>query len=174
MTAAATKASGEFTITLDGVDYPVVFEEGQTPPWKVTVNARSFTVMTEADGKVLVDGIVRDVTLDGDGVRAGDAYHDLAVSGLSVGPASSGLSPAPAVRTESVQGAGAITAIMPGQITRVLVEPGDDVKEGDAVCVLEAMKMENELRADRDGVVSAVHVEPGEDVEKGRVLVEIQ
>jgi biotin carboxyl carrier protein len=63
---------------------------------------------------------------------------------------------------------------MPGQVTRVMVVEGQEVEENEAVCVLEAMKMENELRADRGGVVKAVHVAPGDDVEKGQVLVEIE
>jgi biotin carboxyl carrier protein len=63
---------------------------------------------------------------------------------------------------------------MPGKITRVMVAPGQDVQRGDAVCVLEAMKMENELRAERGGVVKAVHVKPGDDVEKDQVLVEVE
>jgi propionyl-CoA carboxylase alpha chain len=63
---------------------------------------------------------------------------------------------------------------MPGKITRVMVADGQDVQQGEAVCVLEAMKMENELRAERDGVVKVVHVKPGDDVEKGQVLVEIE
>ena len=45
---------------------------------------------------------------------------------------------------------------------------------GEAVCVLEAMKMENELRSERDGVVKTVHVKPGDDVEKDQVLVEVE
>jgi biotin carboxyl carrier protein len=63
---------------------------------------------------------------------------------------------------------------MPGKIIRVMVEPGQKVEEGDPVCVLEAMKMENELHAQRSGTVRAVHVKPGDDVEKDQVLVEIE
>jgi pyruvate carboxylase subunit B len=63
---------------------------------------------------------------------------------------------------------------MPGQIIRVMVEQGQEVQNGEPVCVLEAMKMENELHAHQDGVVKAVHVQPGDDVEKDQVLVEIE
>jgi propionyl-CoA carboxylase alpha chain len=55
-----------------------------------------------------------------------------------------------------------------------MVSEGQEVQKGEAVCVLEAMKMENELRAERDGIVKAVHVKPGDDVEKDQVLVEIE
>jgi biotin carboxyl carrier protein len=71
-------------------------------------------------------------------------------------------------------GAGAVLAIMPGKIIRVMVEVGQQVEEGEAVCVLEAMKMENELQTRQSGIVQAIHVEPGDDVEKDQVLVEIE
>jgi len=48
------------------------------------------------------------------------------------------------------------------------------VQEGDVLCVLEAMKMENELRASKSGVVTEVTVEPGSDVEMGEVLVVVE
>ena len=63
---------------------------------------------------------------------------------------------------------------MPGKIIRVMVEVGQQVEEGEPVCVLEAMKMENELYARQSGSVQAVHVKPGDDVEKNQVLVEIE
>ena len=69
--------------------------------------------------------------------------------------------------------AGSISTAMPGVIVRVLVETGQTVSEGDPVIVVEAMKMENELRARRDGVVSAIHVGPGDAVDAGALLVSI-
>jgi len=63
-------------------------------------------------------------------------------------------------------------APMPGLIVQVLVEPGDRVRSGDGVVVLEAMKMENELAASEDATVAAVHVRAGTAVGKGQLLVE--
>jgi biotin carboxyl carrier protein len=60
---------------------------------------------------------------------------------------------------------------MPGRVVRVLVSVGDHVSARQGVVVVEAMKMENELRASRDGVVKEVLVEPGAAVETGAVLV---
>jgi biotin carboxyl carrier protein len=71
-------------------------------------------------------------------------------------------------------GEGSLTAIMPGKIIRILVNAGDEVAEGDVVCILEAMKMENELKAPKAGTVKALHVQAGQDVESGAVLVEIE
>ena len=69
---------------------------------------------------------------------------------------------------------GVIRAPMPGLVARVLVEPGSPVAAGAGVLVLEAMKMENELRTTAAGVVAAIRVSAGETVEKGQVLVELE
>lgn len=67
-----------------------------------------------------------------------------------------------------------IKAPMPGLILDVLVQEGDEVKEGDYLLVLEAMKMENTLTAPRDGVVKSVGVEKGQTVDKGQLLIEME
>jgi pyruvate carboxylase subunit B len=61
---------------------------------------------------------------------------------------------------------------MPGRVVRVLVQPGDEVARGQGLVIVEAMKMENELKAPRAAVISAVHVQEGQGVEKGALLVE--
>ena len=65
-------------------------------------------------------------------------------------------------------------APMPGKIVKVLVKPGDQVTARQGVVVIEAMKMENELRASRDGQVKDVHVAEGDLVEAGRLLTVIE
>ena len=67
-----------------------------------------------------------------------------------------------------------ITAPMPGKIVRVFVRPGDAVTARQPLVVVEAMKMENELRANRDGTVAEVHVREGLSVEAGAPLIVIQ
>ncbi len=163
-----TGAVREFTITLDGFDYDVVAEGD-----RITVNGRPFSVEVDEDGTVLVDGIAYDVILEGEVARVGDAAHTIDVVGLSVGSGALAAPGEPIPSADVEPGDGAVVAIMPGKVTRILVEEGQKVQDGEAVCVLEAMKMENELRADRDGIVEAVHVSPGDDVEKGQVLVEL-
>jgi pyruvate carboxylase subunit B len=66
-----------------------------------------------------------------------------------------------------------LVAPMPGLVVRVNVAVGDQVAAGQGLVVMEAMKMENELRASAPGTVRAVHVEPGAAVNKGAVLVEL-
>jgi pyruvate carboxylase subunit B len=68
----------------------------------------------------------------------------------------------------------ALLAPMPGLVVRVSVRPGDQVQAGQGVVVIEAMKMENELKAPAAGVVKAVQVAAGSAVEKGAVLVEFE
>ena len=68
----------------------------------------------------------------------------------------------------------AIVAPMPGRVVRVLVAPGDPVDVRQPVVVVEAMKMENELRAPRAGHVREIAVAPGTSVEAGRVLAVIE
>lgn len=72
------------------------------------------------------------------------------------------------------RGPAALKAPMPGLVVRVQVEAGATVAVGSGVVVLEAMKMENELRAASAATVRTVRVKPGEAVEKGQVLVEFE
>ncbi len=67
-----------------------------------------------------------------------------------------------------------VRAPMPGLVLRVMAEPGRAVHTGEGLLVLEAMKMENELRAQTDAVVKAVHVAPGDAVGKNALLLEFE
>ena len=67
-----------------------------------------------------------------------------------------------------------IVAPMPGKVIRVGVKPGDEVRAKQTVVVIEAMKMENELKAGRDGTVAELHAQEGASVDAGTLLVVIQ
>ena len=69
---------------------------------------------------------------------------------------------------------GAIKAPLPGNIFKILVKEGDEVKAGDNLLIMEAMKMENEIKAEKSGTVAAVKVTEGEAVLQGAVLVEFK
>lgn len=70
------------------------------------------------------------------------------------------------------QAAKEIKAPMPGLIFDIKVKEGDEVKKGDAVLILEAMKMENILKSPGDGTVKAIKIKKGQSVEKNQVLIQ--
>jgi biotin carboxyl carrier protein len=68
-------------------------------------------------------------------------------------------------------GGGNLSSGMPGKIVKIFVKPGDQVKEGDPLLIMEAMKMENEMRAGAAVKVKDVLVKAGDNVESGATLV---
>ena len=121
-----------------------------------------------ADLSVLVDGASHDVavekTSEGFGVVIrGDRFDvDLkdAVKGAAIGKVA---------HTGPLK----LTAPMPGKIVKVLVAPGEAVEAGRGVLVMEAMKMENELKVSRAGAVQEIKVKEGQAVEMGALLLVI-
>ncbi|MBT8108206.1 MAG: biotin/lipoyl-binding protein, partial [Gammaproteobacteria bacterium] len=69
---------------------------------------------------------------------------------------------------------GHVTAPMPGLLVSVAVAEGDEVKAGDELAVLEAMKMENTLRAERNGVIAKIHYKAGDSVEVDETIMELE
>ena len=113
--------------------------------------------------KITVNGVVYDVQVeevDGSAAPAAPAAVPAAAPKAAPKPA-----PKPAAEGEPVK------SPMPGTILNVPVKVGQSVKAGDVLVVLEAMKMENEIKASRDAVVASVAVNKGESVDTGTVLV---
>lgn len=81
--------------------------------------------------------------------------------------------PAPAPAAPKPAAGNAVTAPLPGTVTRFCVKVGDAVKAGDTVLMLEAMKMENSITAESAGIVKALLVEPGTQVQSGQALIEL-
>jgi biotin carboxyl carrier protein len=79
-----------------------------------------------------------------------------------------------AVHARTAGGAQSLTAPMPATIVKVLVAPGQTVKNGETLILVEAMKMELAIRAQGDGVVKAVHGREGEIVQPDQTLVELE
>lgn len=71
-------------------------------------------------------------------------------------------------------GAGELVTDMPGKVVKLLTAEGAVVNQGDTLLILEAMKMENEIKAGVDGVVKAVHVAEGQNLESGFLMIEIE
>ena len=89
-------------------------------------------------------------------------------------PAAPAAAPAPVAKPAApagAQGAVSVTAPMPGTVLQIKAKAGDAVKRGQAVVILEAMKMENEIVAPQDGVIASVNVSQGDSVNNGDVLM---
>ena len=122
---------------------------------------------------VTVNGNVYDVEVEELGAGA-PAAAPVAAPAPVVAPAAPKAAPAAAPKAAAPAGkAGSVTvtAPMPGNILKVNVTPGQAVKKGDVICVLEAMKMENDIPAPEDGTVASVNVQKGASVNSGDVLV---
>lgn len=76
-------------------------------------------------------------------------------------------------KPEVRKGSGGINAPLPGTILEMKIKVGDEVKAGDLLLVMEAMKMENNIKADKNGTISAIKVNVGDSVLEGDLLVEI-
>ena len=118
---------------------------------------------------VTVNGVVYEVTVEeADSVSAPAVSTPVAPKTAAPKPATPKAAPAPASA-----GCTTVSAPMPGTILKVAVKAGDSVKAGSLVCILEAMKMENEIFAGVDGVVRSVNVNQGDSVVAGDSIVTI-
>ncbi len=77
----------------------------------------------------------------------------------------------PSLQKQTVNNTGAVTAPMPGTVIKIEKTTGDEVKAGDLVLILEAMKMENEITAPSDGTVASIPVAKGASVNTGDTLM---
>lgn len=144
------------------------------PPSK-DVPARSAAVRTF---NVFVDGEYFEVDVDPTGVPAVALTPTTAAAPAPATPAApAAAAPKPAAAPAApaaAAGEGGVVAPMPGLIIEYRVAAGDSVKAGDVLLVLEAMKMENEIAADRDGKVASLSRKDGDEVDKGDVLLVIE
>lgn len=165
--------------------------DGQT--YRALVGDHDFDITIE-DGQLIVDGEVKEYTFQ----VLRDGYVSLIVDGRSV-PVSVEPAGADALRVtidgqrtevqvkderdllieefglgEDLAAGGEVRAPMPGLVLDVLVEEGEDVEAEQGLLVLEAMKMENELKAPAAGVVRTIHTTSGDAVDKDALLIEIE
>ena len=124
---------------------------------------------------VTVNGNVYDVEVEEIGAGAPTAAPVAPVTPAAP-VAAPAATPAPKAAPKAAAPAGkagavSVSAPMPGNILKVNVTVGQAVKKGDVICVLEAMKMENDIPAPEDGTISSVNVQKGASVNSGDVLV---
>lgn len=114
---------------------------------------------------ITVNGTPYDVTVD----EAGASAPVAAPAASAAKPAA----PAPAVKpaVSGDEGSIKVEAPMPGTILDVKTSVGASVKSGDVLCILEAMKMENDIVAPADGTVASIAANKGDSVEAGQIIV---
>ena len=144
---------GRFRITIDGVEQLVDAVALRPGSWSLIIAGRSYQVdLDRRRGGIAASVGAGEVML-----QVEDALQRRLASAGTRAPA----------RGESIR------APIAGKVVKVLVAVGDSVAPGSAVIVLEAMKMENEIAAERGGTVSAIHKAAGQAVDSGDLLVEI-
>ena len=124
--------------------------------YKVTLNGRTYEVEVEAGKAMLLDEY-----------EASAPAAPAPAEPVAAAPAPSAATAVPAAPVAGE----AVCAPMPGTILRISVTEGQTVKAGDVLCVLEAMKMENEIKAPKDGKVIQILVAKGANVATGATLV---
>ena len=142
----------EYKFKINGNDYAVTINNIDHNVAEVTVNGTNYSVEVEGlVSKPKTPKLVRTVA-----VPSTDAH------------------PAVAKTAKPSAGAGAIKSPLPGVILDVLVKEGDEVKMGQRLLVLEAMKMENNIDSDKAGIVKSIAVRKGDSVLEGDVLITIE
>ena len=124
-----------------------------------------------------VEGTVQRIAVtEGQSVNQGDLLVEMVADAVAAPAAAAAPAPkaAPAPAAPKVAaGAKVVEAPLPGTITKVLVQPGQALKAGETVCMMEAMKMENSISVEFAGTVKSVLVEVGAQVQSGQALVEL-
>ncbi len=141
---------------------------------RVKIGNRWFTVEIDdpraSPVRAIVDGDEVEVLLED---QAEEIQPDHVIQPSAPDPAPTRPEPTPAAGVAPAP-TKLFTSPMPGVILSVAVSAGDQVVTGDEICVLEAMKMQQMLRADWSGIVRTVHVEAGQQVQDGDTIVELE
>ncbi len=153
-----------FTLRLDGMEYEVQ-QKGRA----ILIDGKRFEPEVLGDS-VTLEGHTHKVEIEGGHALVDGIVYPFQTEGLERRRAGG----TAALQARPLAGDGAVTAIMPGLIIRVLVEAGQQVATGDPLVVLEAMKMESDICSPRDGIVKQIAVKPGENVRQNQVLVVVE
>ena len=140
----------EYKYKINGNEYNVAVEELEGNKANVTVNGKSYEVELDRPAK--------------------PAVSKPAVTRPATAPATVPTS-APAPKATPSAGGAGIKAPLPGVILDIKVKVGDTIQRGQTVAILEAMKMENNINADREGTVVSVNVEKGQSIAEGTDII---
>ena len=138
----------EYKYKINGNEYNVAVEELEGNKANVTVNGKSYEVELDRPAKPTVSK---------------------PVAPPAAAPAAT--APAPAPKAAPAAGGAGIKAPLPGVILDIKVKVGDAVAKGQTVAILEAMKMENNINADREGTVVSINVEKGQSIAEGTDII---
>ncbi len=143
-----------YRVEVDGVAQIVDAQKSERTVYSLLVNGRSYEVNVSEKPSgldITIDGDFYDLVVVDERRRRLNRSGDMLVSGTQV-----------------------VQSQMPGKVVAVLVEPGQQVQVGDGLLVLEAMKMENEIKSPIVGEVKEVNVREGDTVESGQKLVVVE
>ncbi len=135
--------------------------------YNVTINGVTYEVMVEEVSEPVVSSVPITPTANAAPKKPIPAPNKEPVVSKPITQETS----APAPKLSAEEGAVKVTAPMPGTILKINVKIGDTIKSGDLVCVLEAMKMENEIFASEGGVVKSIEAAQGSSVNSGDVII---
>jgi 3-methylcrotonyl-CoA carboxylase alpha subunit len=158
-----------YRIALGGKTYDVEVGDTITSPVAVVVNGVTYQIELPGRPQQSVrTGMAQSTIPPRPSVLAAAPRPAAAAPTVPAGPT------VPATTAPVAGGAHAVTAQMPGKVVSVAAKPGDELRRGQPICVIESMKMELTIAAPRDCKVAAVRVAPGEAVRNGQVLAEIE
>lgn len=168
----------ELVATVGAEEHTVVVTRDDGDRWTVVIDGREHTVdarmVRPGTWSLLIGGRQHLVDLDqrpqGTFALAGAGETDVKVEDAR----RKRLADAVAARGGASGSGEVIRAPIAGKVVTILVADGDTVEAGQGVAVLEAMKMENEIKADRGGTVSAIHAQAGQSVEASDQLVTLE
>ena len=145
------RTEGSWQLRLDGLDISADVEQIDPETLSILVGGKSFEVRREADGKIFLHGRRYDVSVDDPRSWRG---RKRAGTGN--------------------EGPHKLTASMPGRIVRVLASEGDKISAGQGIAVVEAMKMQNEIKSPKQGTLKKLLARAGMNVHAGEVLAVVE
>jgi biotin carboxyl carrier protein len=155
-------SDGAAAVSLDGTSYRV--EQDKTDTSRILVNGQAHTVEVKE-----VVGSTATIVIDGRTERV-EIVREATKPSASAAVAAQGPTPT----TPAASGGQPVTAPLPGKVLSVAVKAGDRVQKGDELCVIEAMKMGNSVKAQREGTIREVLVAPGQTVAFGAPLLVLE
>jgi biotin carboxyl carrier protein len=178
-----------FDVAINGRSWRIAIDAAVGGRFLVTLKGRKRVVDAVWIDRETISLIAADIDAGGQGVRSarevgvrslGPGEMEVSLGGrlfraaVAAGGSAARRSGGGQSPSRGTEGRQSIVAPMPGRVVRVLVKPGDRISVGQGVVIVEAMKMENELRSPKDGVVREVKTIEGTAVEAGAVLVVIE